>query len=55
LSFWGGAHATRPARTRVAAANTDGTREIFLAIIAEPSDGQNAAQWRSGNGAASPR
>jgi hypothetical protein len=44
LSFSGGAHATA-ARTRADAAKEVTSRGLF---IAEPSDGQEAVQWRSG-------
>src|SRR5258705_13178377 len=51
LSFWGGAHASRPAMTSADAAETANT-DLF---IAKPSDGREAARWRRGYGAGSPR
>jgi hypothetical protein len=52
FSFSGGAHATRPASRRTDAAQDAINREDF---IGEPSDGQEAARWRSGVGAESSR
>ena len=50
LSFCGGAQPIRPVNKRTDAAAAAIRREDF---IAEPSDGQEAAQWREGDGTAS--